>query len=246
MFIMCCYLFTVRWQFDTRIENMGESEVKSLFRCMVLMSGMHQRLVSQGKIDGIFVWGRADDEYQPSQFDEGVLNHAAELFRLTKATVYIPGYIGSECGQGENGHPGPVVWTKALRDLSVPSNRITPVSGGGHNAKTEFNDLLTLASQNGLKIVIGVSQVTHILRAMLGAVKSMNDTGIQIVVIPAYPTMFDFGRSCHGSQGEGPFPRTEWVDKEYDRIPEYLAQGDMATLSELDEYLTMIHEMALS
>ncbi|MDP3997726.1 MAG: ElyC/SanA/YdcF family protein [Candidatus Andersenbacteria bacterium] len=206
------------------------------------MSGRFPRLVHCGKVSAIFVWGRAVDEGAPTPYDDGVLKLVADLYRQTGAPVIIPGYCGVDVGQGGTGYPGPQVWRGVLKVLGVPGDQVISGSGCGHNTKTEMDDFLDLAMTKRWRTILAVTQVHNALRAMLGAVKSMANQHIsRLMVVPMWPVAFDWGRECYGSQGEGPFPRTRWVDEEFDRIVRYQAKGDLASLTDLYAYLMWLY-----
>lgn len=219
-------------------------DVKQLFRCMCLMTGMFPRLLLKKNIDAIFVWGRAADEWKVTRFDDGVLKLAADLNRSTGASVVIPGYTGAALGQSLQGYPGPSVWRITLRKLGVASEDIVSVSGKGHNTKTEMEDLLTLATTAKWTTIVGVTLAHYALRAMLGTVKSLQTYALseQLTIVPVWSHTLDWNRECHGSQGTGPYPRLQWIDEEFDRISRYQAQGDLASLEELYHYLRWIYQ----
>lgn len=217
-------------------------DAKQLYGCMCAMSGMFPRLVCANKVDAIFVWGRASDEWQRTEFDDGVLQLAADLHRQTSAPVVIPGYTGSATGQGQTGYPGPQVWRIALAAFGVSEDQIVDTVGHGHNTKSEMEDFLKLAVARQWSVVLAMTQQPHALRAMLGTVKSLADRNLlHIMVAPVWPNRFDWSRKSYGSQGVGPYPRMHWIDEEFGSILRYQAKGDLATLDELLAYLTLIH-----
>ena len=216
---------------------------QQLFRCMCLMTGMFPHLLWSQKIDAIFVWGRAADEWQSTRFDDGTLKLAANLYRLTGSPVVIPGYSGSEKNQGKTGYPGPVVWRDALEILGVPAVHIFPTAGHGYNTKSEMDDFIDLAIESSWSTTVAITQYHHALRAMLGTVKSLTvHSRLDLTIVPTWSQVFDWKRECYGSQGAGPYPRVRWIDEEYDRIPRYQEKGDLATLEELFTYLLKIHQ----
>jgi hypothetical protein len=218
-------------------------DAKQLFRCMCAMSGMFPRLPSAKLIDAIFIWGRAADEWQHTRFDNGLLALVARLYTYLGAHIVLPGYVGSECGQGENGYPGPMVWCKELCRLHVDGPAIVILKGQGCNTKTEMDDFLDEAKRRGWKTVIAVTTQFHALRAMLGTVKSLMTRGMEdVIVVPVWSSRYDWTRPCYGSQGAGPHFRLDWIDQELERIPRYHAQGDLATLEELFLYLSGVYE----
>jgi len=193
----------------------------------------------RGEIDAIFVWGRAVNEWQSYAGNGGVIDLAAWLHRNHRdhPPIIIPGYVGSEKGQGETGYPGHKIWSSALQRLGVPADKIMPTVGHGYNTKTEMDDCLDIAKKFHWKKIIGITLQTHALRAMLGTVKSLESRKVQLKVFPYWPTTFDHTQQVFGSQGKGPLPRSSWIEEEYNRIPRYMAQGDLCTLEELLTYL---------
>jgi len=216
---------------------------QQLFRCMCVMAGMFPRLLWAKKIDAIFVWGRAADEWKSTRFDDGPLKLAADLYRFTGSTVVIPGYTGSDKNQGKSGYPGAVAWRDALEILGVPDVDIFPSAGNGYNTKSEMDDFIDLAIENKWSATVAITQYHHALRAMLGTVKSLAvHSRLDLTIVPIWSQVFDWKRECYGSQGVGPYPRIRWIDEEYDRIPLYQEKGDLATLKELYTYLLKIHQ----
>jgi hypothetical protein len=126
--------------------------------------------------------------------------------------------------------------------LGVPEKKIMPVPGDGHNTKTEMDDFLNWAVSQKWRTVIAITQPAHALRAMLGTVRSLQALGSQIRVYPWWSNRYDFTASSYGSQGEGPLPRSQWIDQEYDRIVRYQAKGDLASLEELHAYLRFLYQ----
>ena len=220
------------------------TDLEALYHCMCLLSGGFTSLLEQQQteVDAIFVWGRAADEFQPAAHDDGILELAASLHHRHGCPVAIPGYTGTTEGQTENGYPGPSVWRPQLEAFGVLPDMIRPVPGTGSNTKAEMEDFLAVARQSAMKRVIGVTQLPHALRAMLGTVKSLATQEMRdLQVIPLWPLRFNWQRETHGSQGEGPYPRLRWADEEWGRIPRYQRQDDLASFTELVEYLTSLH-----
>lgn len=214
-----------------------------LYQCMCLMAGMFPHLLLTKKVDAIFVWGRATDEWQATRYDDGVLKLAAGLHLLTGAPVAIPGYCGSDKGQGTTGYPGPQIWRDALTSFGVSGDQVVDTAGQGHNTKSEMDDFLELAVVRGWTTTVAITQQPYALRAMLGTVKTLIDLNLtDLVVVPAWAHWFDWNRECYGSQGDGPYPRVRWIDEEYERIPRYREKGDLASLEDLAQYLIRVHQ----
>lgn len=214
--------------------------------CLCVMAGICPTvLAGKRSIDAIFIWGRAANEWQTRGENAGVVQLAAEL-RLNLKTkekpyIVIPDYVGSERGQGEFGYPGPTVWAEELQCLGVSKGAIQATPGNGINTKTEFDDFLyVLQCRATWRSIAVVTLQTHALRAMLGVVESLTQFNmLDSNVFPVWPTM-SMSRLTdlvYGSQGTGPHRKIDWIDQEFDRIPQYMAQGDLATLERLRTYL---------
>ena len=194
-------------------------------------------LMGTSLVDSIFVWGRAAGEWESNQ-PHSVLRYTAAIHHLTGAPIYIPGYYGRDVGQGETGYPGPETWADRLEHFGVQSGFIHKVEGGGHNTKTECEDFLKMADLLGLQCTAAVTTCIHAPRAMLGAVRSMDQMGLaSLIMLPVWPGEVCLDREVYGSQGEGPFLLRDWIPREFGRIPTYTAQGDLATFPRLSEYL---------
>ena len=214
--------------------------------CHHAMSGSWL-LTLKAAVSAIFIWGRAAGEWESfgnSVLDEGVINRAYSHAKNDNLPIAIPGYEGRDKGQGDYGYSANR-WIQALTvNFGFPRSRILPTAGDGFNTKTEFDDYLDLATKNGYPITIAITQQTHALRAMLGVVKSLQDINLErkFIVIPSWPDIFDLMTEVYGSQGQGPFPRIDWIDQEYDRIERYQAKGDLASLEDLASYLRWMNE----
>lgn len=225
---------------------MSELDSRLLYKCMCAMMGNWPRLINnpERKISAVFIWGRATGEFEITNYDDGVLSCARDLHRSKFCSICIPSYSGQVHDQGDTGYPGPERWRELLMTLGVPSHHIVRVPGTGHNTKTEMHDFLQFVASVGLETVIAVTQPAHALRAMLGTVQSLKVLGLEsrLRVYPFWATRYDFEVECFGSQGRGPLPRLNWISEEYDRIPKYQAQGDLASLEELWKYLLFLYQ----
>lgn len=196
----------------------------------------------------IFIWGRANDEWQPTEHGDGVLETAVRVQDVTASPyVVFPGYIGSNKGQGSTGYPGPKVWQDSLMDMGIV-NCVPLYVYHGTNTRTEMIDCINWATASGtdFSVIVGITQQTHALRAMLGTVRSLMQLGLErrLSVIPIWPMRIDMAQEVHGSQGAGPYTRAAWIDQEWDRIEKYYEKGDLCSLSELQSYLEWIHGLS--
>jgi len=209
---------------------------------MCLMSG-HRPWDDRAttKWNAAFIFGRAQDEWETRQHNEGVLRAAAGLYlKGVVPRIVIPGYDGNPDGHGgviPTAYPGWKKWRNELVLLNVHIGHIKQTRGRGSNTKTEGDDFLSLAKEKELTRALVVTQPHQMLRAMLGLIRSMEQLGYWMSVLPVCPSQVSWRAQTYGSQGGKCIPRYSHIGEEWLRIPRYQAQDDLATLEELQAYL---------
>lgn len=215
--------------------------IELVHRLMCLMSGHRPWNNTDIRVDAIFVFGRAKGEWEAGRGNEGVLQTAVDLFEKRLAPrIVIPGYAGNPDGKGgiiRSAYPGRERWKEELTYLSVPVGSVALTRGAGTNTKTEGDDFVLLARQHSWRKAVVVTQPHQMLRAMLGLVKTMEQVDYWMNVLPVCPSQIDWAAPVYGSQGKKCLLRQEHIDEEWDRIPRYQKQGDLATFKELERYL---------
>ena len=210
-------------------------------KLMCLMFGHRPLDHAPITFDAIFVFGRANKEWEAAPYNEGILETAARLFVQGVAPrIVIPGYKGNPDGKGgiiPTAYPGWSRWQDKLKCLHVPTRSIEKTRGLGSNTKTEGNDFVFMAKEQQWTTALIVTQPHQMLRAMLGLINTMQLMAHQMTILPVCPSQIDWTAKTYGSQGEKCIPRHMHTDEEWKRIPRYQEQGDLATLEELNVYL---------
>lgn len=210
-------------------------------KLMCLMSGHRPQGHSDIKYNAIFVFGRAHMEWETGPGNEGILRTAADLFQKKVAPrIVIPGYVGNPDGEGgviSTAYPGWKRWEEKLASLDVPTTCIARTQGLGTNTKTEGDDFIFMSQPFWWRKAVVVTHPHQMLRAMLGLVKSMQTIDYWMNLLPVCPSQIDWTADTYGSQGAKRMPRHEHISEEWERIPRYQAQGDLATFMELSVYL---------
>lgn len=211
---------------------------ETLYHVMVLMSGRFPT----NPVDATFVFGRASGDWEEDLCNNGVLHIAVALYRAGLAEyVVIPGYDCTQTAEGlpvPTGYPGRERWKGFLQErLEVPHHCIWSTRGHGTNTKTEGDDFILLARKRGWKSAAVIMQPHQALRAMLGLVRSLEQLQYPMRIVPVIPQRVQWKKHVFGSQGQGGFERYKHIAWEWERIPKYQANGDLASLQELYSYL---------
>lgn len=77
------------------------------------------------------------------------------------------------------------------------------------------------------------------LRAMLGILKSFEKHGYPMQVVPVCPPCVSWSKEVYGSQGALLLPRHQHIQQEWNNIPRLQDKGDLASLEELNTYLSV-------
>lgn len=192
-------------------------------------------------VDAIFFHGR-------SYFDAGkrdLFQMAVDMINDGKSKYIV--MLDSEGQQVGStipkvSYPGKTLWTDRLVGMGVGIEKIlySPPLGDntGFNTKTEGNSFMELSKEKGFKTAVILAQPHQIVRAMLGYVRSMIDQFDQHFDLwCAHPQSTDWQKKVKGSQGMELKPRSKHIEDEIKRIFAYQAKGDLASFSELFQYL---------
>lgn len=218
------------------------SDAELVHACITLMSG-HRPIISPTMLmDALFVFGRAQEDWEGDADEEGILGLASWLWKCDAAHyIVLPGYDSTRNGAGElvsTGYPGWKRWRGELIRFDIPSTVIVSTRGEGTNTKTEGHDFVLLSRDKGWSSAVVVMHQHQVLRAMLGLVKSMKQLEHTMRVVPICPVQTNWTRPVYGSQGQKKLPRHEHIREEWVRILRYQEKGDLASFKELHAYLT--------
>ncbi len=139
-------------------------------------------------------------------------------------------------------YPGKSLWTDRLVKMGMDRKHIiySPhlVPGEhGFNTTTEAHAFLNTCVERGFKTGVVLTQPHQIVRAMLGAVKRIQEQELPIDLWTTVPQSVDWNKKVKGSQGMEMKPRIEHISDEIDRIFKYQEKGDIASFDELFTYL---------
>jgi len=208
-------------------------------RLVVLMMG---RFPCQ-PVDATFVFGRAQRDYEATEGDSGILETAAELYHK-KLTHFLslPGTKGKLAVGGVavmTTYPGPEVFSRCLEERGVPVDRIVPTAEAPPHTRGDSDAFVELAKDRAWSTAVVVTQPHQMLRAMLGVLKSFEKYAYPMQVLPVCPRCVNWNKNVYGSQGALLLKRHEHVQQEWGRITRFQEKGDLASLEELNSYLSL-------
>lgn len=177
----------------------------------------------------------------PGEDDKANFSFAASFYqRMVTNCIIINGSLGEKCGGSipREAWAGGDAWERRLRALGV---RNILMGAPGCNTKEENNAYLALAKENDVKSAALLTRPYHLLRAMLGMVRSMRDMDYPMKVYPIFSEPTDWKARVFGPQGAEKLPQFQFIEGEIARIGAYQAKGDLATLHELIDYLLALH-----
>lgn len=209
-----------------------------LHRIMILLLSQPPRRWT----DAAFVFGRAQDDWEATEGDSGILERAAELYRHNHvASVLIP---SQEAGVAYGGKivsttfPGTQVFRQHLEERGVPAKEIVVPGDYVPHTRAEGDAYVRVAKERGWTSAVTIQHPHQVARTMLGLLKSFTVYGYEMGIVPVCPHLVNWRKPVHGSQGAELLPRHEHIEAEWRRILEYQAKGDLATFEELEHYLT--------
>jgi hypothetical protein len=207
-------------------------------------------LRSEMPVDAIFFHARSHGDYE-HLFETVVSFYGICLAR----NIAINGGDGSHRDSNILGEawPGGDFWKDKLLDYGIEEQRIhsTPTA---YNTKQENDFFVSLAEKEGWRSAVIAAQPHELIRAYLGAVKSMADQKYLIRLSTLWPvskTMPDWRRAIYAysamltpeqilliPEGSSRYrSRFDLVPEQITRLPEYIKKGDLATFQECYSYL---------
>ncbi|MEX2054622.1 MAG: hypothetical protein WD972_00430 [Candidatus Andersenbacteria bacterium] len=221
----------------------------SLFEINCLVQGFP---ATNKQAQAIFIPGRAAGDWEDSLNNVGLLSEAVYLSRFLRsnpAPVVITGFDGSYDSQGQRvatGYPGYHVWQQELTWRGIDASHIIvapPLIGEEKKTHTraETNMFVQLAKQQQWQTALLLAYPHQFPRLYGHLLKSFQDIGYFLEVVPRAPTPHRWDIPVYGSLGEKQLPREGHIKEELDRILKYIAQSLMVPLSEVRTYLQNLH-----
>lgn len=168
--------------------------------------------------------------------DDGLFELAAQLIKDGAARfVAINGFDGEGMGS-EKVSLGKDEYLRRLEECGLERSSIT-LTEPARNTRDENTAFLGLARERGWQSAIIIAQPHQLFRIILGALNEMKRRQMSFILRWAYPSNVDWQKLIRASQGEVRNCRFDDIRAEFERIPRYIAKGDLVTLGELIEYL---------
>lgn len=177
------------------------------------------------RTDVIFFHSRGHGDY------DGLFALAFHLQKTGQAKfIAINGF------EGFPNAPGKAYSLQMLKDMDVEPSSIF-LSEPSANTKEENNTFVKLAQKNNWKSAVIITQSHQLLRAFLGAIKSIETQQYPMKLYCARPLVTNWWKFIFGSQGAEYKERSRHIFDELRRIPKYQGKGDLCTFEEFFEYM---------
>lgn len=193
-------------------------------------------------VDVVFLHGRSFFDAEKA----GFFSTAVDMIKDgTAKNILIADSEGERLGETvpRKAFAGKTLWTDRLVKMGVPVDKIIycphPIKGEhGFHTRNESDAFLDVCEESGFKSAVIIAQPHQLVRAMLGTVKVMANHNYNMDVYNAAPRSTNWRKMVRGSQGKELKPRMEHIEDEYKRVFAYQANGDLATFSDLFNYLS--------
>ncbi len=213
------------------VVDIGNAEL--LHEVMCLLQG---HVVSG--VDTVFVFGRALGDFEGDANITGLLDFAVDLYIDCASSITVPGY-NPPARENHTDYPGGHAWRDYLINQEVNEGDIFLTSGEMRvqHTRSEGDEFIECARKEGWRSALILANPHQILRAMLGLVKTLKIFNYHMCLYPAAPPRVAWRKEVYGSKGQRRLRRHEHINEEWARIQRYQAQGDLASLAELRDYL---------
>ncbi len=140
-----------------------------------------------------------------------------------------------------NGYAGPKVWRQQLQDLQVDPKNIVEVpwtlDGENHNTLTEAVVIARYAKQQGYKMLTTISWPAHQPRAFASMITAALREYPELKVYSAPGSPLSWFEKVVHSQGKQQGTRITLLEEEIKKLRQYEANGSIAPLAKILEYL---------
>lgn len=121
--------------------------------------------------------------------------------------------------------------------MGIPRDRIVYPNSPGYHTREETDSFIDLAQERGWRSAVVVGGSHQMLRIMLGTVKVMSLRDYWIEIYGAHPPFTRWQDISSTNQGLVQETRLDNARGELERIQKYQESGDIASLSELLDYM---------
>ena len=130
-------------------------------------------------------------------------------------------------------NPGRDYYTDRLKTLGC---QVVTARAGTHTLNEGFA-FSERAEELGWKSAIVIAQPFQLPRIMCTHLHVMRKRAYPMRVYAAGPRSVDYTKVTSGNQGAAGLRRFDQIEMEAERLPKYQAQGNLASLQELVEYM---------
>lgn len=210
------------------LENPSE-QLRLYQATVMLLSGQPQK-----PVDVLFFHNRSFGDYTD------LFEIAGEMFRRGRVRfIAVTNNEGERFGStvSSEANPGKTWCTENLLTRGIPIENISYPHAMAFHTRQENYAFLELSIQRSWTSGTILTQPHQLLRATLGMVQAMKEVGYVMEIFTAAPPFTPWQEEVRGSQGTDFKPRVEHIADELARVFRYQATGELATFSELLEYL---------
>ncbi len=166
--------------------------------------------------------------------DDGLFDLASLLTStISENLVIINGGNGEGFVEGIRAWPGKKDYAKRLGAFGC--NIVT--SSSAPRTLEEGFAFSEIAEDMGVKRAIVIAQPFQLLRIMLTHLMVMKKRQYPMQIYAMAPSVVDWNKVTNGNQGQAGMVRFDQIKAEFERIAPYQAQGNLALIPELIEYL---------
>ncbi len=184
------------------------------------------------RFDAIFLHVRSHGD------DDQIFQVAQGLHALAGGVPFIlfTGTDGQRLGGTKpfEAWPGKAVYTKKLEELGIVEVQHTKAA---YHTRQENDSFLERAIQLNWKSAVILNGGIQLLRSFLGQIKVMQEQNYWMRIYAQCPRPYDLHKIVSPSQGGQPTRRMQQVETEMNNISKYQARGDIASFSDLFDYM---------
>ena len=209
------------------LDNPSE-ELRLYQATVMLLSGQ-----PRGGVDVLFFHNRSFGDY-------------TGLFEIARAMIRQVGFITITNNEGERvgsitpyeANPG-MSWciNQLTQKHRVPPEKILHPDMRAFHTRHENEAFVKQAEERGWLSGVILAQPHQLLRATLGMVQAMEQSGYMMAIYTAAPPDTPWQAEVRGNQGFQEKPRVDHIRDELERVFRYQATGELASFDELFTYL---------
>ena len=209
---------------------MGIETIELYQATVMLLSGQ-----PRGEVDVLFLHNRSFGDYT-GLFEMAQAMIRQDVVRFITVTNNEGERVGSTTPFEAN--PG-ISWciNQLIYGHHILPERILHPDMKAFHTREENDAFLELADERGWLSGVILAQPHQLLRATLGMVRAMIETGYAMAIYTAAPPDTPWQEVVSGNQGLQVKPRADHIRDELERVLKYQATGELASFDDLYAYL---------